>query len=215
MNSSLLLHHNIVYDSKYDMCSDNELIEKIHDGNEQAEKCLVKRYYCTVTKIISSFYIMGCVKDDLLQESMIGLFKAIRSYDPRYGKSFKRYAELCIKRQIISALRKYNMCIESLANNSDDEEEMLLEQISDDSLTPEDILLVKEEKDIFNKFKCFHLSEYEKTVISKYCEGKSYKEIAEALNKDLKSIDNALQRVKKKANIFSLKCFKKILKNTE
>ncbi|NLJ57775.1 MAG: sigma-70 family RNA polymerase sigma factor [Tissierellia bacterium] len=209
MNSFLFLYNSIEYDDKYDVCSDIELVEKINQGNDQAEKCLFKRYFYLIRKIISSFYIMGCGKDDVFQESMIGLLKAIKRYDKKYNKSFKRYAELCIRRQIISALRKFKKYeIPTNCFTVSYSENEFLEQVSDDSPNPEDLLIVKEEKDIFVEFASSHLSDYEKSVINKYCQGKSYKEIAEALNKDLKSVDNALQRVKKKARL----CF---LENTE
>lgn len=200
MSSSLLLYSSIEYGQEYDKFMDSELIEKIIMGNDQAENCLLKRYFYLIRRIMSSFYIIGCGKDDILQESMIGLFKAMKSYDKKYNKSFKTYAELCIRRQIISVIRKSK----SYENKSVfiferlDDDNALLEQLSDDYNNPEDILLFEEDKNSFSEFATIHLSEYEKSVINEYCNGKTYKEIAENLNRDIKSIDNALQRVKKK-----------------
>lgn len=202
MSSSLFLYSNLFYGQEYDLYTDRELIKKFNMGNDQAEKCMLKRYFYLIKRIINSFYIMGCGKDDLLQESMIGLFKAMKSYDERHKISFKAYAEICIRRQIISALRKsknyeivYKISLFNYFGN-----ECLMEQLCDDSFNPEDILISEEEKNNLIDFASLGLSDYEKSVLYEYSSGKTYKEIAEALNTDLKSVDNALQRVRKKIN---------------
>jgi len=205
MISSLSLYSNLKYGQEYDLYTDGDLIKKFNVGNKEAEKCLMKRYFYLIRRINNSFYIADEKKDDILQESMIGLFEAMKTYDERYGVSFKTYAEICIRRQIISALRKTKKyetvntftvfnCFES------DSEYGFVEQMCDDSYNPENILIYKEENNYYIEFASQHFSNYENSVLKEYCNGKTYKEIAEVLNTDLKSVDNALQRVKKKMN---------------
>ena len=208
MSSSLFIFSNLGYSQDYDLFTDGELIRKINVGNDQAERCLIKRYLCIIRKIINSFCITDDLKDDILQESMIGLFKAMRTYDERLGVSFKRYASICIRRQIISALRKsegYETDEKFRAYNCFDSEYIFNEYICDDSLNPEDILISEEEKHDYIGFAAKYLSDYESSVFKEYCKGRTYKEIAEILNTNSKSIDNALQRVRKKTS--SLRVF--------
>ena len=203
MSSSVFLYTNFRYSQDYDLYTDGELIKKFNVGNEQAERCMLKRYYYLIRKIINSFYITDDRKDDILQESMIGLFKAMKTYDEKYKVSFKVYAGICIRRQIISALRKsekYEKDDKLSAYSCFGSEYSLVEQICDDSLNPEDILISEEEKYNYIRFASQYLSDYENSVLKEYCNGKTYKEIAELLNSDLKSVDNALQRVKKKTS---------------
>jgi RNA polymerase sporulation-specific sigma factor len=203
MINSLSLYGNLRYGQEYDLYTDGELIKKFNVGNEQAEKCMLKRYFYLIRRIVNSFYITDGRKDDILQESMIGLFRAMKTYDENYGVSFKTYAEICIRRQIISALRKsekYETVNEFSVINcfESDCEYDIVEQVCDDSFNPENILLYKEEKNYYIEFASQYFSDYENSVLKEYCNGKSYKEIAETLNTNLKSVDNALQRVKKK-----------------
>jgi RNA polymerase sporulation-specific sigma factor len=203
MINSRAIYDNLRYGQEYDLYTDRELIKKFNVGNKEAEKCLMKRYFYLIRRIVNSFYIEDRRKDDILQESMIGLFKAMKTYDERYDVSFKTYAEICIRRQIISALRKSEKyetvniftvfnCFES------DSEYDFTEQMYDDSYNPENILMYEEEKKYYIEFASQYLSDYENSVLKEYFNGKTYKEIAEILNTNLKSVDNALQRVKKK-----------------
>lgn len=203
MSSSLFLYSNLRYGQEYDLYADGELIKKINAGNEQAENCILRRYLYLIRRIINSFYIKNDKKDDILQESMIGLFKAMKTYDEKYEISFKIYAGICIRRQIISALRKsekYETDNKLSAYNCFGSEYNLAEQICDDSLNPEDILISEEERYYYIGFASQYFSDYEYSVLREHCNGKTYKEIAEVLNTDLKSVDNALQRVKKKTS---------------
>jgi RNA polymerase sporulation-specific sigma factor len=203
MINSRAIYDNLRYGQEYDLYTDRELIKKFNVGNKEAEKCLMKRYFYLIRRIVNSFYIEDRRKDDILQESMIGLFKAMKTYDERYDVSFKTYAEICIRRQIISALRKSEKyetvniftvfnCFES------DSEYDFTEQMYDDSYNPENILMYEEEKKYYIEFASQYLSDYENSVLKEYFNGRTYKEIAEVLNTNLKSVDNALQRVKKK-----------------
>jgi len=207
MSSSLFLFSNLGYSQDYDLFTDGELIKQINVENDQAERCLIKRYLCIIRKIINSFCITDDINDDILQESMIGLFKAMKTYDERIGVSFKRYASICIRRQIISALRKsggYETEKKLSAFNCFDSEYIFNEYACDDSLNPEDILISEEEKHDYIGFATQYLSDYEHSVFKEYCNGKTYKEIAEVLNTDSKSVDNALQRVRKKTSSLRL-----------
>lgn len=206
MIGSFVLFNSLNYNKEqYDVFSDEELIIKIKNGDEHAERCLYKRYMFVVKRITSSFFIIGGAMDDLVQEAMIGLIKAINSYKVEFGNSFRNYAEVCIRRQIISAIRKSKVndiinnnisifdCydIENVCVQMDKFGEM-------DKLNPENVFINKEEKnDYFEKMFKF-LSEFERGVLTEYGKGKSYEEISLTLHKDIKSIDNALQRIKKK-----------------
>jgi RNA polymerase sporulation-specific sigma factor len=200
MSSSLFLISNLRYSRDYDLFSDGELIKKFNVGNENAENCIIKRYLYIIRKIINSFYIADNIRDDIMQESMIGFFKAIKTYDEGFRVSFKKYASVCIKRQIISALRKSKAYDTDKLLDCFGSEFGFYEQVCDDSLNPEDILISEEEKHDFIGFASQYLSDYESSVLIEYCKGKTYREIAEILNTNSKSVDNALQRVKKKTS---------------
>ncbi len=203
-----MLFKNLIFkNEEYENLTDNELIEKIRNGEDSAEKYFYSRYIYVVKKIVSSFFILGGDTDDLFQEAMIGLLKAIKNYNSEINSSFKHYAELCIRRQIISAIRKSRGYEKNLLNNSisiygfsdNDQGDYILDKLFGlDSLNPESVIICKEEindyYDVTNKI----LSSFEKKVLTEYGKGKSYEEISATLNKDIKSIDNALQRIKKK-----------------
>ena len=206
MIGSISIYNSLnFYKQEYDTFSDEELIKKIRDGNEHAESCLYKRYIFIIKRISSSFFIIGGSIDDLLQEAMIGLIKAVNSFDEDHETSFRTYAEVCIRRQIISAIRKtkpyevLNMstCLYDPANES--QEMSILDEYADlDSLNPENLFICKEEKMQYYAKAAELLSSYERAVLTEYGKGKSYEEISQELNKSIKSVDNALQRVKKK-----------------
>lgn len=205
MISSISIYNNLnYYNEEYDRFTDEELIQKIKSGNDQAERCLFKRYSFIIKRISSCFFIMGGNLDDLFQEAMIGLIKAMNGYDENYGNSFRCYAEVCMRRQIISAIRK-TKTYEMLSRQTsfydfinESEEITLLEEYADLTNNPENVLICKEEKMHYYNKASQLLSNFEKAVLTEYGKGKSYEEISIKLNKNIKSIDNALQRVKKK-----------------
>lgn len=205
MISSISIYNNLnFYNEEYDRYTDEELIQLIKDGNEQAERCLFKRYSFIVKRISSSFFIIGGSLDDLFQEAMIGLIKAMNGYDENFGSKFRTYAEVCIRRQIISAIRKTksyemlnrHMSFYDFVNES--EEITLLDEFADFTTNPENLIICKEEKSQYHHKTTELLSSFEKDVLMEYGKGKSYEEISIKLNKNIKSIDNAMQRVKKK-----------------
>lgn len=206
MISSISIYNNLnYYKEEYDIFSDVELIHKIKDGNEQAERCLYKRYSFIIKRIASSFFIVGGSIDDLIQEAMIGLIKAVNGYDENYGNCFRTYAEVCIRRQIITAIRKtkpyetYNKSISFYDFANENEEVTLLDEYADlESFNPESLLIYEEERNNYYNRATELLTKFERTVLTEYGKGKSYEEISLELNKNVKSIDNALQRIRKK-----------------
>ncbi len=193
--------------------TDEELIYYYQNGCKEAVEVLVQRYKKFVrTKIKASFFI-GADKEDLVQEGMIGLFKAICDYNPEKETSFKSFATLCITRQISTAFKtvsrqkhmplntSISLNIPISSKNAEEEEEniTLLDIIKiSESITPEDELINQENLELLNSYIVKSLSKLEWQVLKLYTQGENYHEIAGALDKPVKTIDNALQRIKKK-----------------
>ena len=199
-----------------DKASDEDkiLLEEIKHGNNDALNKLLNKYKELVNMKVGKYFIIGAEKEDIYQEGMIGLYKAIKSFDTEKQNSFKTFANLCIERQLITAIKTSNrqkhMPLNSyLSLNAtaydDDNDTSLLEIFN--SKTVEDPLetLTKKEyyKTVEDKIE-ENLSDFEKQVLHRYARGESYVSIAEKLDSPVKSIDNAIQRIRKKAekNIF-------------
>lgn len=188
--------------------SDEEIIPIIHEGNTDALDFLITKYRPFVRLKGRSYFIIGGDREDIVQEGMIGLYKAIRDYKGDRLSSFKGFAELCITRQIITAIKTATRQKHIPLNTSisldkpvytEDSERTLLDMISGPVLDdPEDLIIHKEDfvymEDEMNKV----LSPLEKQVLSLYLDGQSYHEISSELNRQVKSVDNALQRIKRK-----------------
>lgn len=197
---------------KYENLSDESLAELSLAGDELATECILSRYKNLVRLRARMYFLAGADKDDLIQEGMIGLFKAIRDYDSEKRSSFRSFAELCIKRQIITAIktatRQKHLPLNSYVSLSnpmfEGDSQGSLEEIllGGPEADPEHLIISKENTEFLNDKLNEALSELEKSVLSLYLEGKSYQEIAEILEKPPKAIDNALQRVKKKMERF-------------
>jgi len=195
---------------QFESFTEQELVENIRKGDELSENYLYVRYSFIIKKIVSSFFILGGDKDDLFQEAMIGLINAVDKYNCNISSNFRCYAELCIRRQIITAVRKSARYGKNLLNNSisiyecinDEWEDNLLNRLEDleSCFNPENVIISKEEMNNYYDIKSRVLSKLEKAVLSEYETGKTYEEISIALKKDIKSIDNALQRIKRKIN---------------
>jgi len=195
---------------QFESFTEQELVENIRKGDELSENYLYVRYSFVIKKIVSSFFILGGDKDDLFQEAMIGLINAVDKYNCNINNNFRFFAELCIHRQIISAIRKSARNGKDILNNSisiyecinDDNEDNLLNRIEGlgSSSNPENDIISKEELDNYYDIKSKVLSQFEKAVLSEYEKGITYEEISIVLKKDIKSIDNALQRIKRKIN---------------
>ena len=205
---------NIFYSTNkdYDNIKDEDLIEIIKSGDKQAFEYLINKYKELVNMKVSKYYIVGAERDDIVQEGLIGLFKAIKSYKPDQQNSFKSFANMCIERQLITAIKTSNRqkhmplnSYLSLNISAYDEEEgesdTTLMDIFNTTLIedPLDTITKKEYLQDIEKTIDKSLSDFEKKVLNKYINGKSYIQIAEDLDAPVKSIDNAIQRIRKKA----------------
>ena len=190
----------------YSQLSDNEIIAKIAAREDGAVEYMMQKYGPLVKKEVRTVFLIGAEAEDLTQEGMIGLFKAIRDYEPDKGASFSTFATICVRNQIKSAIsasnrKKHtplNTYISIYAEINEDGIPLLeLESHREDS-NPEDLVIAKERKsDLMKKIES-ELSKYEKKVIDLYLEGLSYSDIAQKLGKTEKSIDNALFRIRGK-----------------
>lgn len=197
---------------KYRNMTDEELVELSAAGDESATGCIMDRYKNMVRSKARMYFLVGADKEDIIQEGMIGLFKAVRDFDFERTASFKGFAELCIKRQIITAVktatRQKHMPLNTYVSLSnpvyDGDSEGFLEEVlpGTPETDPEHLFITKENTEFLNGKMEEVLSSLEKSVLALYLEGKSYQEISLILDRPQKSIDNALQRVKKKMEKF-------------
>lgn len=192
----------------YDTQSDEELVSLTHQGNEDATEYLLQKYSPLVRKSIRTLYLIGADTEDLLQEGMIGLFKAIQHYENNNAQnaSFYTFAKLCIDRQIYSAIKLSNrkkhfplnsyISFYSKINETDTE---LIENLeAGNESNPEHIILDRENTTSIEDVLEEHLSKMEKIVLHLYLEGNSYADIAVAIDKTPKAVDNAIQRIRDK-----------------
>jgi RNA polymerase sporulation-specific sigma factor len=195
---------------KYISYTDKDLITLIKEGDQEATEYLVKRYYPLVIKSTRTMFLIGADDEDLTQEGLIGLFKAIQSYDSNNDASFFTFAQLCIKRQIYSAVKASNREKHSPLNgyisfysSTNDNEVQLIENLeADNNTNPEIVILNQETTERINELLSSHLSKMEQMVLPLYLEGMSYKDIAQKLGKSTKSIDNAVSRIRDKVKNF-------------
>ncbi len=195
----------------YKELSDEQLIEAYHKGTEEACEELLDRYKNLVRKKAKAMYIAGGDSDDLIQEGMIGLYKAIRDYDVEKTASFLTFASMCINRQMCTAVstanRKKHNPLNSYVSfyapiegegNEDGETTLSDVLISEQEQNPEELYINQESAQSMEN-RLFHtLSEYERQVVTYFMQGEGYVEIAARMGKSPKSIDNALQRIKNK-----------------
>ena len=190
--------------------ADEELVKLSHDGDELALEYLIERYKYFVRSKARSYFLVGADHEDIIQEGMIGLYKAARDY--KEESSFRSFAELCITRQMITAIktatRQKHIPLNSYVSLNkpafDDDSERTVEDalLQDCASDPEELIINQENvSDIENNLNEM-LSPLEKKVMVLYLEGKSYVEIGELLGRHSKSVDNALQRVKRKLEIY-------------
>lgn len=200
------------FEEKYKNMTDEILIqEAVKNQDEQALDCLMGRYKDIVSMKANKFFMVGSEKDDILQEGYIGLYKAVKSFDAEKQNSFKTFANICIERQLITAVKNsnrqkhipLNSSVSLNANAYDEgESDTTIIEILDTNKNAEDpleIITKKEyfdsvEKDIDEK-----LSDFEKKVLKYYKNGESYAKIATRLGTKVKSVDTAIQRIRKKA----------------
>ena len=188
---------------------DEFIVEQARSGDPKAQEFLIKKYKNFVRSKARSYFLIGADREDIVQEGMIGLFKAMRDYQPDKVTSFKSFAELCIKRQIITAIktatRQKHIPLNSYVSLNKplhhEECDRTLYDIMTSScreLNPEHLIIKREELSHIEEKMGEVLSDLEWKVLNAYLEGKSYHEISIEMNKHVKSVDNALQRVKKK-----------------
>lgn len=187
--------------------SDLKLVNEWRSGKECAVGMLIEKYEDFVKMKARSYFLIGGEREDLAQEGMIGLYRAIQTYDTTREVPFRNYAELCVTRQILTAIKtasrqKHQPLNSSLSLDYEmDESEPLLQQVSTtDVYNPEWTIIYREQYKLFEKQIKTKLSSFERDVYFQYIQGNSYDEIATTLKKPVKSIDNALQRIKKKLN---------------
>ncbi len=196
------------FPSMYSELTDEQIVQLCHDGDSMAEEYLLNKYKNFVRSKARSYFLIGADHEDIVQEGMIGLYKAIRDFKQEKLSSFRAFAELCITRQIITAIktatRQKHIPLNSYVSLNkplyDEESDRTLLDILMEGSTgnPEDMIINQENLGNIHQKINEVLSGLEQEVLAAYLDGKSYQEIAEALGRHVKSIDNALQRVKRK-----------------
>jgi RNA polymerase sporulation-specific sigma factor len=187
---------------------DEEIVKLAKNGDEFATEYLISKYKNFVRVKAKSYFLVGADREDIIQEGMIGLYKSIRDFRADKLSSFRAFAELCITRQIITAIktatRQKHIPLNSYISLNkpiydEDSDRTMLDILSGTKVTdPEEVFISHElSGDLREKIQQ-NLSELESQVLMSYLEGKSYQEMAKELNRHVKSIDNALQRVKRK-----------------
>ena len=198
---------------RYEEETDEGLVQLIQDGDHDAMEFLMNKYKNTVRSRARTLFLVGADKEDLIQEGMIGLYKAIRDFDREKEASFQYFAELCINRQMYSAIKGSNTKKNQPLNNyisidsmqGADGQETPMEQFfgtfSEKINNPEQLVIDKETADVLEYTLVGHLSKMEREVLIYYMKDYNYNQIAVALGKEPKAVDNALQRIKKKLTL--------------
>ncbi|MDY2700362.1 MAG: RNA polymerase sporulation sigma factor SigH [Suilimivivens sp.] len=203
----------MIIDKDYEKCSDEELIVRLRDGESAITDYIMDKYKNLVRSKAKSMYILGADSEDLIQEGMIGLFKAIRDYDTGRDASFFTFADLCVSRQMYTAIQAagrqkhaplntyislYADAFENGGTDTEGEGKLINSVISQSEKNPEELLIDRENVELLEKTIDKELSSFEKQVLDLYLTGMSYSQIARVLGRDDKSTDNALQRIKSK-----------------
>lgn len=192
----------------YTVMEDEEVLSYVHSGCKLGMEHLIEKYKPLVRAKARSYFLVGADKEDIVQEGMIGLFKAVRDYKDDKSIPFRVFAEMCITRQIITAVktatRQKHIPLNSYVSLNrkvfdEESDKFLIEIIQEVSVAnPEELFINKEQFTVIESRVMELLSPFEKEVLAKYLAGVTYQDIARQLNKPVKSIDNALQRLKKK-----------------
>lgn len=196
----------------YNNMSDEQLLEEIKENNnEEALEFLICKYKELVNTKVGKYFMVGAERDDIIQEGLIGLYKAIKDYKIGMQNSFKSFANLCVERQLITAIKTSNrqkhMPLNSYLslnmtayNNEDDGNDTEVVDVLDTNVIedPLDTITKKEYMNTVGNVIDSSLSDFEKKVLNRYVQGESYVKIAEKLDMPVKSVDNAIQRIRKK-----------------
>ena len=207
-----MANNNVFFSKEInDNMTDEELITKIRANDKCALNFLMDRYKDVVNMKVSKYYISGAEKDDIVQEGLIGLYKAVKNFDKEKQNSFKTFANLCIERQIITAIKGSNrqkhiplnsylsLNSSNYENENGDEDGELIEVLDANAI--EDPLETVTKNEYYKQVEKTieeSLSDFEKKVLFRFIDGQTYMQIAESLNSPVKSVDNAIQRIRKK-----------------
>ena len=194
---------------EYNKISDEEIIKLIKSGDKSALDFIMNKYKEVVNIKVSKYFIIGAEKEDIVQEGLIGLYKAIKNFDSEKENSFKTFANLCIERQLITAIKTSNrqkhMPLNSylslnMSAYEDDEADEVIDVFDSNQIEdPLDTITKKEYYMEIENAIDKSLSDFEKKVLNRFAKGESYVQIADRLNTPVKSVDNAIQRIRKKA----------------
>ena len=192
----------------FDSMTDEDIALLAQQGDVEASEYLLNKYKNFVRSKARSYFLVGADHEDIVQEGMIGLFKAFRDFRPDKLASFHAFAELCVTRQIITAIktatRQKHIPLNSYVSlntpiSEEESDRTLMDVITEETPSnPEEMLIDREDLSVIEGRIGSLLSDLEKQVLVRYVEGKSYVEISEEMNRHVKSIDNALQRIKRK-----------------
>ncbi len=196
---------------KYNSMSDEEILDEIKANDKSALDFLICKYKDLVNSKVGKYFIIGAEKEDIIQEGLIGLYKAIKDYKGDKQNSFKSFANLCIERQLITAIKSSNrqkhMPLNSYLSlnmsaydNEDGNNDTEIMEVLDTNVVedPLDTITKKEYMSSVENVIDTSLSDFEKKVLNRYIQGESYVKIAEKLDAPVKSVDNAIQRIRKK-----------------
>ena len=207
---------NVYYTTeKYGNLTDEQIISQIKEGDEQALSFLLEKYKDLVNSKVGKYFIIGAEREDIIQEGMIGLYKAVKNFDSSKQNTFKTFANLCIERQLITAIKSSNrqkhmplnsyLSLNTSAYDDEGDGTELLETFEVNTI--EDPLETIMKQESFNEIQNAvqkSLCKFEGQVLERYMQGESYEVIAKRLDTPVKSVDNAIQRIRKKAikNLF-------------
>ena len=202
-----MLANNLV---KFKELTDEQIITDIKNGDEQALVYLLNKYKDLVNSKVGKYFIIGAEREDIVQEGMIGLFKAIKGFDNTKQNTFKTFANICIERQLITAIKSSNrqkhmplnsyLSLNTSAYEDDEDGTELIETFNNTQIEdPLDTITKKEYFEEIQNSIHKNLSKFEEQVLQRFIQGESYEVIAKKLDTPVKSIDNAIQRIRKKA----------------
>jgi len=211
-------NENIFYTTnQYTNLTDEQIVSLIKHGDEKALSFLLDKYKNLVNMKVGKYFIIGAEREDIIQEGMIGLFKAIKSFNGEKQNTFKSFANICIERQLITAIKSSNrqkhmplnsyLSLNTAAYDNNEEDSVELIDTFDSKMV-EDPLETVMKREYYEQVESAvnkNLSKFEKQVLDRYIKGESYQIIAQKLDSPVKSVDNAIQRIRKKAikNMFN------------
>jgi RNA polymerase sporulation-specific sigma factor len=195
----------------YVILQDEELVAAWRGGDERAAEMLIERYKNMVRMKSRPYFLIGADREDLVQEGMIGLYKAVRDYSSGHEMSFRSFADMCVHRQIITAIKRatrkkhtpLNTYVSIYRNEDEERERPLIDTMQTvRTENPEELFISRESLEGMRGMLEDMLSPLEKRVLDLFLDGRSYQEISEIIGRGTKTVDNALQRIKKKLEVY-------------